>query len=458
MEPLTDAGRSLRTWLGSSQFLRLLLLGFLVLLLLIPIGRISGVIEEREATRDSAVDEVTGKWGRDQSLTGPVLIIPYTHRWIDTDAKGKKFERSETRRAYFLPDSLHVDGRVDAEERTRGIFTVPVYKLALGLRGAFAAPDWKSLDVPEKDVFWDRAELAIGISDVRAIQETPQLGWGEQNLTFVPGPGALPLSGNGIHVPVSVPRGVASIPFEFSLRLNGSRGVWFVPIARDTEVKLTSGWPNPSFQGNWLPNERTVSDEGFTSTWKIPNLGRNYPQIWTQGNVPSEAVDASSFGVRLVPAVDAHRMSERSIKYAGLFVLLTFAAIWIIEVLAGVRVHPIQYLMIGGAICLFFLLELSLAEHIGFGVSYGLASVAVVGVVGGYARAVLGSTTRASVIAAIVAALYAYLYVLLTQEDYALLVGSIGLFATLGAVMYLTRRIDWYEATREPAQRARSSA
>jgi inner membrane protein len=148
-----------------------------------------------------------------------------------------------------------------------------------------------------------------------------------------------------------------------------------------------------------------------------------------------------------VPAIDAHEMSERSIKYAGLFVLLTFAAIWIVEVLAGLRVHPIQYLMIGGAICLFFLLELSLSEHIGFGLAYVLASVAVVAVVGGYARAVLGSAKRASVIAGIVAALYGYLYVLLTQEDYALLVGSVGLFVTLGAVMYLTRRIDWYAAT-----------
>jgi inner membrane protein len=430
--------------------LRLLLLGFLVLLLLIPIGRISGVIDEREATRDAAVDEVTGKWGRDQSLTGPVLIIPYTHRWTD--------KSKETRRAYFLPDSLHVAGQIDAEERSRGIFSVPVYKLALELRGAFAPPDWSALGISETDVAWDGAEIAIGISDVRAIQETPELTWGGEKRAFLPGPGALPLSGNGIHVDVSIsPGGAAAIPFAFPLRLNGSGGVWLAPTARDTEVTLASSWPSPSFQGNWLPTERDVGKAGFTSTWRIPYLGRNYPQVWTHLNVPTEAVEASSFGVRLVPAVDAHRMSERSIKYAGLFVLLTFAAIWLIEVLAGLRVHPIQYLMIGGAICLFFLLELSLAEHIGFGLSYLLAAFAVVSVVGGYALAVLRSAARASVIAAIVAALYGYLYVLLTQEDYALLVGAIGLFATLGAVMYLTRRVDWYEATREPAQRAPAS-
>lgn len=456
MDALTETSRGLLSWLGSSQFLRMLLLGFLVLLLLIPIAQISGVIEEREARQNEAVEDVTGKWGRDQSLTGPVLIIPYTHRWTDTDSAGKKIERTQTRRAFFLPDELAVRGRVDAEQRSRGIFSVPVYKLALELSGTFAPPDWKTLDVVDADVAWDRAELAIGISDVRAIQETPQLGWAGQARTFLPGAGELSLAQNGIHVDVAVPRGTAPIPFSFPLRLHGSQGVWLVPFARETTATLESAWPNPSFQGSWLPVEREITDSGFKATWRIPYLGRNYPQMWTQSEAPTEAVAASSFGVRLVPAVDAHRMSERSIKYAGLFVLLTFAAIWIVEVLARLRVHPIQYLMIGGAICLFFLLELSLSEHIGFGLSYLLASVSVVAVVGGYARSVLGSAKRASVIAGIVAALYGYLYVLLTQEDYALLVGSVGLFATLGAVMYLTRRIDWYAAT-APSQPAASS-
>ena len=433
--------------LRSSQFLRLILLGFLVLLLLIPLSQISDVIDERASRRDEAVLEVTEKWGGEQQLTGPVLVVPYTHRWSETNSKGIEIPHSEIRRAYFLPERLDVTGKIDAEERARGIFSVQVYALDLAVRGAFGRPDFAALGVRDEDADWSKAELAVGISDVRAIQSTPSLQWAGEERPFLPGAAACALTENGIHVGVPLGPTGREIEFSFPLRLHGSEGVWFVPFARDTTVSVDSSWPSPSFQGSWLPAKREVSASGFSAGWSIPYLGRNYAQAWSGESAPTKAIEASRFGVRLVAPVDPHRMAQRSVKYGGLFILLTFAAIWMVEVLAQLRVHPIQYLLLGGALGLFFLLELSLAEHLGFALAYLAASLAVVGVVGAYAWAVLARPRRALAVAGMVAALYGYLYVLLTAEDFALLFGSVGLFAILSTFMWLTRRVDWYQAT-----------
>ena len=424
-----------------------MLLGFLVLLLLIPLSQISSVIDERASRRDEAVFEVTDKWGGEQQLTGPVLVVPYKHRWSETNSQGVVIPHSDVRRAYFLPERLDVTGKIDAEERARGIFSVQVYALDLALRGAFARPDFAALGISADDADWSKAEVAVGISDVRAIQSTPSLSWAGEERPFVPGAEAGGLAENGIHVDVPLGPTGREIEFAFPLRLHGSEGVWFVPFARETTVAVESPWPSPSFQGSWLPTRREVSAAGFSAGWSIPYLGRNYAQAWSDENAPTKAIEASRFGVRLVTPVDPHRMSQRSVKYGGLFILLTFAAIWLIEVLAQLRVHPIQYLLIGGVLGLFFLLELSLAEHLGFALAYLTASGAAVGVVGAYAKAALARPRRALAVAGMVGALYGYLYVLLTAEDFALLFGSLGLFAVLSAFMWLTRRVDWYQAT-----------
>ena len=222
--------------------------------------------------------------------------------------------------------------------------------------------------------------------------------------------------------------------------------MYFAPFGQNTSVELKSNYPHPSFQGNWLPVERTVSKEGFEASWSIPFLGRSFPQAWTSTGEMRQAVHDSRFGVEFLNPVDHYRMAERSVKYASLFILLTFATLWLFEVRAGVRVHPIQFLMLGGALCLFYLLLLSLSEHLAFALAYGLASIAVIGMVAAYGIVVLRGIGRALAVATGVALLYGYLYVLLVNEDYALLIGSIGLFLILGLIMFATRRIDWYAA------------
>jgi inner membrane protein len=447
----------------------LLGVGFLAILLQFPISTISSLIGERQQRRDAAVAEVGGKWGRAQALTGPVLAAPYTHRWQEKTTGGTAVtEKTARRTILILPDRLKLRGQLAAERRSHGIFSVPVYELVLDVSGEFGAGDLQEIGVPYADVDWEHAELVMGVSDVRAIQQQPQLSWGDRRAEFLPGTGAyrfdtssadpsalgapasdLVVAGalnGGIRAPVTVDLASKRIAFQFPLALNGSSGLSFVPFGRETVVELQGDTDDVSFQGNWLPAERTVSDSRFSSAWSIPYLGRGYPQVWFPDvdGAHNAAVNASRFGVALIPVVDEYRMSERSVKYAFLFIFLTFTVVWLLEVLSDVRVHAIQYLLLGAALCLFYLLELSLAEHIGFAAAYAIASTAVVVMIGSYGWAILRSAPRALLVTAGVAALYAYLYILLTNEDYALLLGSVGLFAILGGVMYATRRVDWY--------------
>lgn len=428
-----------------SQMLRLLLIGFLVLVLLIPAAMIGGLVSERRERREGAVDEVTAKWGRMQILTGPALIIPYVQSRVELDNKGQKVVRSQTRHLIVLPETLTVRGEIESEVRHRGIFSVPVYRMKLEVTGRFVPPNLADWNVQAGEVRWERAEVGVGITDARAIQERTDLSWNGRTIPFLPGTGAFDVTDTGIHAPLAGAAPAAGFEFSFPLVLNGSVGVYFVPFGKETSVSLKSNWPDPSFQGNWLPASRSISDRGFEASWSIPFLGRNYPQAWISEDVKmAETVEASKFGLDLVTPVDEYRMAERSTKYAGLFILLTFATIWLIEVLARLRVHPIQYLLVGAAMCLFYLLELALSEHLGFTPAYAVAGVAVVALIASYSFAALNSPRRAGIVGGLVAALYAYLYVLLKNEDYALLIGSVGLFLMLAAVMYLTRRIDWH--------------
>jgi len=422
-----------------SKLLRLCLVGALSFLILIPIMMIAWLVSDRQVRHDTVTAEVATSWGNTQAMTGPALVVPYAVR----------FDETSKHYAVFLPRSLRTKGRVNVESRKRGIFSVPVYTLKLSVEGDFGPLNLQELGIDPTSVDWSQTQLAVGISDVRAIREQSAVTWNGQKMSFLPGTGNFREGGSGIHAPVSVTAVTSAATFAFELSLNGSTGVYVVPFAEDTMVQLTSNSPNPSFQGSWLPTDRTVSEkEGFDATWKVSYLGRNYPQSWIA--VPNEdrrkAIEASKFGVALSEPVDTYRMTERSVKYAILFVILTFASVWLIEIIAHTRVHPIQYLLLGTAMCVFYLLELSLAEHLRFSMAYGIACLAVVVMIGAYSRVIFRQARHTAVVTVGVTILYGYLFVLLTNEDAALLVGSIGLFISLAGIMFATRRIDWYGA------------
>ena len=426
-----------------SQYLKVFLIGVLVLVLQIPIGLILGVIKERQHTRDSAIQEVTEKWGKTQNILGPRIIVPYMERWSEVDNSGHKIARSKTNFATFLPETLKITGKLDCEIRHRGIYQIPVYKMLLSMNGRFSHPDLEQWKVDPNDILWDQAYLYLTISDTHAVVEMSGISWNDENLEFLPSTGPFGQQGQGIHVKLKDHLVGESFNYSFPLVLNGSVGVYFAPFGKQSEITLDSNWAAPSFQGNWIPTERDFKEDGFKVTWKIPSLGRNYPQSWQCSTHYEDMIRGSQFGVNLIRPVDQYRMSHRSIKYQLLFILLTFASLWLFEVISKTRIHLIQYLLVGAGLCLFYLLEISLAEHIGFMGAYIIASAMIILLITFYSFALLKKITRAGLMGVIMSFLYAFLYTLLMTQDYSLLIGSIALFFILAVIMYLTRNIDW---------------
>jgi inner membrane protein len=417
---------------GSVSF-RLLVPAALVLLLQIPIALIDGAIVERRTTRNSAFAEVSATWGGPQQMVGPVLTVPV----LEPSANGP--ETVVARR--FLPRTLSVRGRVDTEVRRRGIFDVPLYVSRLHVEGTFVVPTGKETRL------WDRASVAIGLSEAKPIRAASALSLGERKVPWEPGAGDAPYLENGLHVAVAFPDAAGSaIPFAFDLTLAGSGRLAIVPAGDETVVTLASSWRDPGFDGASLPVERRVGPGGFEATWKTTSLGRGFASSWSNPqDVTRERLAESALGVSLLSPVDTYRTNERAVKYQLLFLGLTFFAFVLFELLAPLRIHPVQYLLVGFALCLFYLLLLSFSEHFGFTRAYAIAAADVVVLVTGYIRFVLGKGSRALAIGGFLAVLYAFLFVLLQIQDYALLVGSVGLFLLLAGVMWFTRRVDWYE-------------
>jgi inner membrane protein len=430
-----------------SIVLKMVVIGVLMLALMVPLFMVGNLVSERQQRHDTVTREVASTWGNAQTLGGPVLVVPYNV--YTRDEKGRLI--TWTQLAYFLPEVLKADGRIVPEKRSRGIFDVVVYRADLRLSGTFERPSFADWGTPAADILWDQAYLAIGIPDMRGIRRGVQLTWAGKVLDLSPGGGVEGLWTSGLKVPIAGLAQAAageSWEFGFDLVLNGSQALKFLPFGKQTTVALRSDWPSPSFGGAFLPESRHVTKTSFEATWNVPYFGRSYPQQWRSPDAEKVAaqqvVDASAFGVELFLPVDVYQKTERSVKYGILFILLTFLTFFLYEIFSPFSLHPMQYLLVGSALCLFYVLLLSISEHVPFGPSYVIASAATIGLITGYAAAILRGRLRALGVGAALLALYSYLYVLLQAEDYALLLGSVGLFLILALVMFITRRLDWY--------------
>lgn len=420
---------------------RLALLGVLVLVALIPIAAVDDLVNERTATRHEAFREVESKWGGAQSIAGPYLLVPYflDERQVRKDGTVHLVRRQYTAR--FLPEELGIEGTVKTQVRHRGIYEVPLYRGDFVLEGTFAAPDFSGWDIPAEHFDLQSAQLVLEVSHPAALDGQVALEWDKTMVGFEPGRGELASDGAGVHA--ALPQDGGAHRFRIALPARGSEQLRFAPAGRNTTVLLRADWPHPSFQGTWLPADHDIEADGFQARWQVPHLGRNYAQRHRNDRGEAPSLLSSDFGVDLKSPVDAYRMANRSVKYAGLFVLLTFALVWVFEVVGGFRVHAVQYLLTGAAMGVFYLLQLSLAEHLGFAVAHAAASAAVAAMIGGYSAVSLRSPTRALVVGLVLSGLYTYLYVLLTLQDYALVIGALALFVALGAVMFVTRRVAW---------------
>lgn len=424
-------------WLKQSLFVKLGSIGFLVLILMLPNALIRELINERQYRQDEATMSVSQSWGGPQTITGPVLSIPYTS-WIEQE-NGKRTGIQEI--AHFLPEQLTVDGDVRHEIRQKGIYDVILFQSGLQLKGHFPKPDFTALHINPDDVQWDQAKLSLGISGMSGIKSAINLDWNGQTLQMEPGTADPKLLASGVSTGVSLDAPEETLPFSLPLTINGSSFLHFEPVGKQTDVSLRSDWHSPSFEGAFLPDPREISANGFSASWQVLDLNRNYPQSWKNGTFN---LGDAAFGVRLVQPVDEYLKNDRSAKYAILVIGLTFMIYFFFEILRKFHIHPFQYFLIGLALSVFYLLLLSLSEYIGFNLAYLIATLATIGLIAGYSTSFLKSAAMTLQLTMLLTAIYGFIFIVLQLEDYALLAGSVGIFAALAAVMYYSRKVDWY--------------
>jgi inner membrane protein len=424
------------------------IIAVLVAIMTIPLGMVSDIVNERSHLYSSVVREIANTWGHQQNISGPVLIIPYSEKFItekiltDKDGNERKIDKTNyvQRTAIVLPEELSIKGNLKGEQRQRGIYKSLVYYADISLKGHFSRPDIKGLSTHIDKIHWDQAWFSLGISDTRAINKVSALHWNTLKTDFEPGTRIVNIIKNGFHAPLSISE--KSNNYEFSLKLNikGSQGFYFKPFGKTTNVVVTSDWPHPSFQGNVLPDEHNISENGFTANWSIPHLARNYPQLWT---LEAQQFDINEFkaGVNLFESVSLYSQIIRAIKYGILFLLLTYITFLIFELGIKHRLHIVQYGIIGLALSMFYLTLLSVAEHTNFFNAYLAAATLIITMITLYAFAAIRNIRRTVLIALLLTGLYSILYLLLNLQDYALLAGTILLLAILAIIMYFTRNI-----------------
>lgn len=434
----------------------------LTLAILVPLALVRGVIEERQRYRGEAVADVERSYAGPQVLAGPVLTVPYTEtvEVEQADRNGMLVKVRQRQRGHwtFFPTRLDVSGPLVPTTRRRGIHEVHLYAWTGDVRADFdvVIPDDAA---PGADRVIGEPWLGYAIADVRGIRATPRLVVGGREIELREGQGAR--EGSGLHARLGAP--VGGQPLHLSTRLaielGGAESLAVVPLGKRNRVALASTWPHPSFQGV-SPWRSDVSGRGFQAEWRLASVATEVQRQYLAGAV-AQALSAprgtrveaariaglDALGVVLTDPVDAYTQADRAAKYGLLFVLLTFVGFFMFEVIRALPIHPIQYALVGLALAIFFLLLVSLSEHLRFGFAYLIASAACIGLIGFYVSAVLRSAVRGAGFAAMLALLYAALYGLLVSEDNALVLGSGLLFAVLAAIMTVTRKLDWYGAS-----------
>lgn len=453
---------------------KLAALGAVFVLLLIGLAQIEDVVRDRQRYRTLTAQSVADSLAGPQTLMGPMIHSACVESWDAETGKGEERRTSEQRREFLLtamPEQLQVRSSVGMEERARGLHRVNTFNLKTHLTAQWAG--LASLQA-HSTVKGSRLQcgapiVMVAVGDARGIR-TAQVSLGEQALALKPGT-FHPTYSRGLHavLPEGVRGQAEPLTLALDLELVGTERLSIVPLGGNTDVKMTGGWPHPSFNGRFLPSERTWGPEGFTAQWRLSSLattaqqdvqaGRricagSYDDAPTEytpaGTTPRDCAD--SFGVAFVDPVNPYTLADRATKYGLLIIALTFVAVGLFELMKRMRVHPVQYLLVGAALCSFFLLLVSLSEHLPFGWSYLAAATACVLLLGYYASHMLGGLARGLPLGLGIALLYGLLYVLLQLEQTALAVGSVALFLVLTAVMVLTRKVNWYGLT--PAQRS----
>ena len=433
--------------------LKLLVLGVISVLLLIALSSIGGITRERKQRLYQVRNNIADSYAGTQRIIGAVFQLEYRESWLAkfyNKEKDSWYERemSELRSALVYPGQLQFDGALQVQERYRGIFKAHVFQSKGHIEGSVRFPEAETFRIESQSkVELVGAKASVLISDARGISQVPAFEWNGSMLDIQPGSG-FKAFGSGIHAQLPEPSSLAgqSLTFSVDLNVHGMGRFEFVPIASENRIRLESPWSHPSFIGDFLATDRMVSENGFAAEWNVNGLACSAQRDMDAGKLQC----IQHLGVDLIDPVNPYPLTDRALKYGFLFIFITFAAFFLFELVKQLRIHPIQYGFVGLAQAIFFLLLLSLSEHIGFGLSYFLASLSTISVILLYLGNVLEGMKRGVLFGGVLALLYGALYGLLQSEDHALVAGSVFLFGLMALVMMLTRKVDWYALGAKP--------
>lgn len=439
-------------WSKTKLLVKALVIGMIILILQIPAFYVKQLIEEREARQKEAIAEVSGRWAARQNIAGPLLVLPYYETAPDSANKKQTVKNL----AYFLPEELKISSEISPEEKYRGIYKVLLYTSKHQLKGYFGGVSPEKLGIRPEQILWNEAFLKISIADTKGLNEDVQLQWKQSPLavsTDAPPP-AKQEEGVYAALPLAGPEDLMKADFDIKLSLSGSEQLLFTPVGRSTTVSLKAKWPHPSFTGDILPMTSDIKKDSFSAQWKSVAQKRSFPQQWKgdafsihplhpSGVVIPDNLANSAFGTNLFVPVNDYQKTMRSVKYAALCILLTFAAFFILETTNKKSVHPFQYGLIGLALILFYTLLLSFSEYVGFNISYVIAALCTIGLITWFVKGILDSSRLSMILSFILMLVYTYVFTILQLQDYSLILGSIGLFITLGVIMHFSKKIQW---------------
>lgn len=436
------------TWLRNSITARMLVVGFLLLVLLIPLQFVKELINERSYRQAEVIREINDKWGNEVTLSGPILKIPYNTYKEDKiyNEKKKTFEivtETIVKYAYVLPEILKIDADVQTEPLNRSIYESIVYTSQIGFEGAFIPIDFTEQDIKKDDIVWQKSTLLFQTSNIKGIKSSLDVSFNGTTLEMTP-----KFDASYLNTIQSKPiKDLASfstsdMSFQFDVKINGSENIRFIPIGKETIVDMNSNWHSPSFDGMYLPanDSKEITPNGFKAHWEVYQLNRQFEQQFF-GNFPD--LTRFSFGTSLVIPVDQYTKTERTAKYGFMVIGLTLLVFLMIQIGSKLYIHPFQYVMIGLALVMFYTLLISITEHSSFFKGYVIAATAVLALITMYSKLILKGFKFPLLVGTSLASLYGFIYVIIQLENYALLVGSIGLFIILAIIMFASRKIDW---------------
>lgn len=434
-------------WLKESVTVKLVFIGMLVLVLLIPSSLINNLIAERAGRQDEVVKEISYNFAGSQVVKGPVLVIPYNVQVNEVDKDGKITTKQGVQNLYVSPDALTIKADEHSDIIHRGIFDAVVYKTKVTVAGNFIKADLAALGLTTDQLMLDKAKLTFGISDLKGLKTNPVVKAGNIIATATPTFNNQALFADGLQVNLNLSsENIDNLPFSYSLDLTGTDELSFLQLGKTTDVQVNGDWASPSFDGRFLPDSRQITDSGFKAHWRMLYYNGVFPQQWSGVdsllNNASRQQDAI-FGVKLRLPVDEYQKTTRTSKYAILIVLLTFISLFLTELIRKQKVHSFNYILIGAAMIIYYILLLSFSEQIGFTYAYLVASIATVGLVTTFIASLLKNTKAAALFAGILSIFYVFIFVIIQLEDFALMVGSIALFIIIAVLMYFSRKINW---------------